>query len=1764
MIMKKLILTIFLLGSAVIGFGQCSNCVTTQTYYLDIDGDGFGVNDSLTNIMCCPEEASSDSLYVRTLGDLCPFNKAISLAYASECPGTCTCDSLLQGCVHPLACNYSTTATIDDGSCKFPDATKCEECDGSGNVKIIGGRCSCESVNYKVYDAVGNCELPGGSAYCTQDLDEDGYCDHDTNGDGEIDDPCLGSTCNEKDALGVCGGRCLKDNDQDGVCDEYGTPGCYTMEIPTTPVDACTDSTACNYLDDLAVACIFKNECGYCGAINDTIPTSAYWISLGIADSTGNAVCDELDLEGCIDSTACNYNPDATWGLLSDWCLENDECGVCGGPAAYLDSTNTALGFTDGRCTCTTWREEGKNCDGSCINDTLPNDAYWTSINLTDSLGTGTGNGICDELEVIGCMRSDACNYDAHATLMGLDACIMRDSLDVCGGSCFADTDNDGICDDVDPCPNDSLNIKDECGVCGGSGFVAGACNCEGDTLDALDICGGNCQLDADDDGICDDNGNDPCFGTIDATGNCGGGCTADVDQDGICDNVDTCLIGSGVIDECNVCDGPGYPTGYCNCEGTLTYDAVLVCGGDCTADEDGDLICDDVDDCIGVEDECGVCDGPGIPDGQCDCSGNVVDILGVCGGKCTTDVDGDGICDDDLDGDGIPNDPCTEGTGIIDECGVCNGPGGLEECGCEASRSGYCDCDGNVYDACGVCGGPGKMFARDCDGLCINDSDGDGVCDEEEELGFRPRINDFIDPSTGEFVTSINPFNVQNTINTLETLKTLMHNNLEAGSLRGTSLNLTIEESIVDSGVWVNKELAQLKGDLAVRSLILNGDFITDGDLNIEGTQLSDGGLKTTSLSLTNQMVVGGDGDVSSINIDGRTNLKDSLLLRAQLDVSAGIGVDDLPNDSILFKFQPSSGKIYSEGGVKVMGDLNVPGNARFNNLEAEERSLLKEFRVADLFDVNASADVKGNFRVNSLFGATTNGLSDGLVTIGDSTVAGTGDVFVKGSFIATGNVLVKGDLTIEGVTFSDGGVEATALTLSGDLDSVGGNTSAGQFLNVFGTTTLRSDLSMGGDLHAISSVDSVFGTDTTFSVYANTGNLVSKVELSSVSLMAHDTLDVTTNLTTAELNVTGSSQLGGDFYSGGGKLVFQNQTTINGPVKSSGTVSSSANVGGIRVRDNSTFNGSLTTSGGLSNTQMLDVDGVLNVSSQHEFAGSFENENASTSQRVMAIQIDNHLPGNANRYVSFHNIQGKEMGRIQGEQVSVLATGKFQNSGNDLLNNSDYMLDQLSYRYDMMNAEQAYSAAERAYLFALLEVAQGVIETIAEATSTTACFGITFIWAVFFPIPVPFIAACVPHLDDAAKDGIEELVSAANVVLAYEAWVQSYVGITLSERDYRNWIDKGILGSMRGLDASGNSMESIAAVKNYKYENATTAHNRVGVTYQSGSGDYAEWLPKYNALDDFKSGQVAGVFQGALRFETDGAERLVVISTNPIVLGNTPESRIEDYEKAAFMGQVPVRVLGPVRSGDYLIASGLSDGNARAVSPRDLTAGMMDQVIGTAWEAGLNPFRNVVNCSVGLENGQNQMAADLGKRTKHLMEETESLKDMLSFWYSNNGKEVSASEMLEEGPLKKPIVVDEETGELTFYRPGIDDVEIKPPTKKQIEHSVDRFLEEVDRQRLLGHTAEVTEKLEEIFKNEESRRLMVQMLEIALDRYNAIAVQAMRDFEGQEVTKIRYAPANIQHRIPEEAWGEFGKANRSGEMDNKRFKKWYLRKAR
>lgn len=108
--------------------------------------------------------------------------------------------------------------------------------------------------------------------------------------------------------------------------------------------------------------------------------------------------------------------------------------------------------------------------------------------------------------------------------------------------------------------------------------------------------------------------------------------------------------------------------------------------------------------------------------------------------------------------------------------------------------------------------------------------------------------------------------------------------------------------------------------------------------------------------------------------------------------------------------------------------------------------------------------------------------------------------------------------------------------------------------------------------------------------------------------------------------------------------------------------------------------------------------------------------------------------------------------------------------------------------------------------------------------------------------------------------------------------------------------------------------------------------------------------------------------MFGGKISRKTDGADHVMVVSIRPIVLGNMPpEGEERNYEKVAFMGQTPIKVLGDVNVGDFLIPSGMDNGLAIAVSRDRIRVDQLKQVIGVAWDDNKEIY-GLVNAAVGL----------------------------------------------------------------------------------------------------------------------------------------------------------------------------------------------------
>ena len=547
--------------------------------------------------------------------------------------------------------------------------------------------------------------------YIVEAIYEDGSCTYINESDCDCDG-------NVEDAIGVCGGTCTADIDEDGDCDDVDD--C---------VGAYDNCGVCNGDDSSCTGCLITFACNYDSTvlINDV------------------TLCEYDSCAGCMDIAACNYEDSATWDDGS--CVNPDECGVCNG-----EETGPGAVY---ECGCADIAEGECDCDGNVLDE------------CGVCGGVGIAEGECDcEGNVL-----DACGVCGGAGIVeGECDCegSVLDECGVCGGAGIADGDCD--CDG---------NVLDECGVCGGAGISEGECDCEGNVLDACGVCGGagiaegECDCEGsvlDECGVCGGagiaDGDCDCDGNVlDECGVCGGGGIAE----GECD------CAGNVLDECGVCGGAGIAEGECDCEGSV-LDECGVCGGAGIADGDCDCdgnvldecgvcggggIAEGECDCAGnVLDECGVCGGAGIADGDCDCDGNVLDECGVCGGGGIAEGECDcagNVIDEcgECGGAGISEGECDCEGNVLDACGVCGGAGIAEgECDCEGSvldecgvcggagiADGDCDCDGNVVDECGVCGGAGFAEGEcDCEGSVLDecgvcggdgvDEDCDGICD--------------------------------------------------------------------------------------------------------------------------------------------------------------------------------------------------------------------------------------------------------------------------------------------------------------------------------------------------------------------------------------------------------------------------------------------------------------------------------------------------------------------------------------------------------------------------------------------------------------------------------------------------------------------------------------------------------------------------------------------------------------------------------------------------------------------------------------------------------------------------------------------------------------------------------------------------------------------------------------------------------------------------------------------------------------------------
>ena len=777
-------------------------------------------------------------------------------------------DAEVEGCTDLEACNFDAEATTNDDSCEYPEAGyDCDEnclndADGDGvcdEFEVPG----CQdglACNYNA-DATDD---DGSCFYAAAGYDCDGTCLADADGDGVCDDFEIGG-CTDATACNYNS----EATDDDGFCEYTSCAGCL-------------DAPACNYDED---ASIDDGSCTYADAGYDCDGNC-------LADADEDGVCDEFEIDGCTDAAACNYDDDATdndgsctyadAGLDCDGnCLEDEDGdGICDGddpcnepdlspavlpivPATFIAEVTLNGQTVTGMTVFATVDDETVGVDeafdfegASWISMTLyvsPGDEV--EFNLFDPAAcemydldfevTVTEEG--EELStfdapgdlpflgddaVLGCTDADACNYDDEANMDDGSCELPEDGLD-CQGNCLEDADGDGICDgdEIPGCTDDTAcdydaTATDDDGSCTYPIDIYGT-----DTVD----CNGDCLNDVDGDGICDeeetvgctdseacnggdftDTDNSLCFYPEDVNGgldylDCDGNCLNDADEDGVCDEEE--VVGCQDELACNY-DEDATDAGACD-----YAENGLDCDGNCLEDEDGDGVCDG-DEIAGCTDEdaCNFNGDATDEDGSCEYAEEALD----CDGNCLNDADGDGICD------------IYEISGCTDE-GACNFDADAtdDDGSCEyTSCAGCTDALACNYDDDATLDDGSCTFAEeglDCDGNCLADTDGDGICDGDDPCN---------EPDMDVVVLPVIP-------NTLIADVTLDGMPIVGATIIATADGLVVGTGITfefDGASWVNMNL-YLEADQTVELNLFDANDCALYELDFDLLAIEEGG---------------------------------------------------------------------------------------------------------------------------------------------------------------------------------------------------------------------------------------------------------------------------------------------------------------------------------------------------------------------------------------------------------------------------------------------------------------------------------------------------------------------------------------------------------------------------------------------------------------------------------------------------------------------------------------------------------------------------------------------------------------------------------------------------------------------------------------------------------------------------------------------------------------------------------------------------------
>ena len=418
------------------------NVVSSGGTYTNAEQHTEGVNET-TKLALCSDNAFTPPLRISGCTDAEADN------YVECATVDFGCEYL--GCTSPKACNFDAGANVDDGSCDFVTCAGCP----------LDFACNFDP-DADLY-RVESCDF----AECGEGMAESGL---DRHGMSLVDGCTIPQACNFDPNATSEDGSCAFD--------------CY----------GCLDAEACNYDETFTQVsnetCLYKTD----------LYVSAHVDCDGACfnDTNGNGVCDEEEVSGCMNFEACNFHASATLddgqceflscagctnaqacnfdesALITNGACDYESCKGCTNPDACNHDTDATL--DDGTCQFPVdlYNITHVDCDGHCLNDVNENDVC-DEIEVLGCMDTGActfdadatmDDGSCDYTSCAGCMDETACNYSpgaiidngqcSHPEDLYPNEVVDGQPIVDCLGRCLNDADLDGICDEYEAvCPGD-------------------------------------------------------------------------------------------------------------------------------------------------------------------------------------------------------------------------------------------------------------------------------------------------------------------------------------------------------------------------------------------------------------------------------------------------------------------------------------------------------------------------------------------------------------------------------------------------------------------------------------------------------------------------------------------------------------------------------------------------------------------------------------------------------------------------------------------------------------------------------------------------------------------------------------------------------------------------------------------------------------------------------------------------------------------------------------------------------------------------------------------------------------------------------------------------------------------------------------------------------------------------------------------------------------------------------------------------------------